>query len=253
MALDDDSKELLVINTHKGLFRYNRLPFGVASAPSIFQKIMDQMLAGLQGTVCYLDDIIVTGVNTTEHLDNLDKVFEKIKDYGFHINKTKCSFLQDSVEYLGFVVDKNGVHTSPSKIKAIVEMPNPINISQLRSFLGMVNHYAKFIPNLTDRLAPFYLLLKKDTKWEWNASCTEAFTSIKQSLTSPLVLTHYDPKIPLVLAADASSTGVGAVIYHRYPDGTEKAIAHASKTTYINREELCPNRKGSVGIGLWYP
>ncbi|CAF0711795.1 unnamed protein product [Adineta steineri] len=248
VALDDESKELLVINTHKGLFRYNRLPFGVASAPSIFQKIMDQMLAGLQGTVCYLDDIIVTGVNKMEHLDNLNKVLEKIKDFGFHINKSKCSFLQDSVEYLGFIVDKNGVHTSPSKTKAIVEMPYPTNISQLRSYLGMVNHYAKFIPNLTDRLAPFYLLLKKNTKWDWTSTCTQAFTAIKQSLIGPLVLTHYDPKIPLVLAADASNTGVGAVIYHRYSDGTEKAIAHASKTLTPTEKNYAQIEKEALAL-----
>lgn len=94
------------------------------------------MLTGLDGTVCYLDDIIVIGKNTSVHLENLNKVFERIKDYGFHINKNKCSFLQNSVECLGFIVDKTGVCTSPTKIKAIVDMPTPTNISQLRSFLG---------------------------------------------------------------------------------------------------------------------
>ena len=149
VQLDDDSKDLLVINTHKGLFRFNRLPFGIASAPSIFQKIMDQMIAGLDGTICYLDDIIVTGRNTMDHFNNLQKLFIRIRKYGFHLNKQKCSFLQDKVEYLGFIVDKHGIHSSPSKTSAIINMPRPSNISQLRSFLGMVNHYAKFIPKLT--------------------------------------------------------------------------------------------------------
>ena len=188
------------------------------------------MLSGLDGTVSYLDDIIVTGKNKFDHLHNLDMVFSRIKEYGFHINKSKCKFLQDSVEYLGFIVDKHGVHSSPSKIKAIIDMPKPTNISQLRSFLGMVNHYAKFIPKLTDRLIPFYSLLKKDTSWIWTSACDNAFKNIKKFLTSPLALTHYDPSLPLVLAADASNTGVGAVIYHRYPDGKEKTIVHVSKT-----------------------
>ncbi|CAF5206197.1 unnamed protein product, partial [Rotaria magnacalcarata] len=137
VELDEESKELVIINTHKGLFKFNRLPFGIASAPSIFQKIMDQMLSGLEGTVCYLDDIIITGKNEIDHLNNLNKVFSRIKEYGFHINQGKCSFLQNSVEYLGFIIDKFGIHTSPSKIKAIVNMPKPTNVSQLRSFLGM--------------------------------------------------------------------------------------------------------------------
>jgi transposase InsO family protein len=248
VKLDDESKQLMVINTHKGLFRYNRLPFGVASAPSIFQQIMDQMLAGLNGTVCYLDDIIITGKNMEDHLYNLHQVFERITEYGFRVNKNKCSFLQDQVEYLGFIVDKHGVHTSPSKTKAIVEMPKPNNLSQLRSFLGMVNHYGKFISKLTERLKPFYQLLKKDIPWTWTASCEQAFKSIKQILTSPIGLAHYDPTLPLVLAADASNAGVGAVIYHRYPDGTEKAIAHASKTLTSTEQNYAQIEKEALAL-----
>ena len=248
VELDDDSKELLVINTHKGLFRFNRLPFGVASAPSIFQKIMDQMLSGIDGTVCYLDDIIVTGKNTMDHLNNLSRVFARIKDYGFHINKRKCLFLQDHIEYLGFIVNKNGVHASPSKIKSIIKMPKPTNFSQLRSFLGMVNHYVKFIPKLSDRLLPFYSLLKKNSSWGWNASCDQAFMSVKKVLASPLALTHYDPSLPIVLAADASNSGIGAVIYHRYPDGTEKAIAHASKTLTSTERNYAQIEKEALAI-----
>ncbi|CAF2039059.1 unnamed protein product [Rotaria magnacalcarata] len=248
VELDDTSKELLVINTHKGLFRYNRLPFGVASAPSIFQEIMNKMLSGLEATVCYLDDIIITGKNKIDHLNNLSKVFARIKDYGFHINKNKCKFLQNHVEYLGFIVDKNGVHTSPSKTQAIINMPEPKNISQLRSFLGMVNHYAKFIPQLSHRLLPLYSLLKKDTQWNWNADCDKNFRNIKQNLISPIVLTHYDPSLPLVLAADASSAGVGAVLYHRYPDGSEKVIAHASKTLTTTERNYAQIEKEALAL-----
>ena len=85
--MDDVSKEIFVINTHKGLYKYNRLPFGIISAPSIFQKIMDQMLAGLEGTVAYLDDMIVTGRTESEHLTNLQNVFDRIHDYGFKTNQ----------------------------------------------------------------------------------------------------------------------------------------------------------------------
>lgn len=230
VPLDESSKSLLVINTHKGLFRFNRLPFGVSSAPSIFQKLMDQIFSGVAGVVCYLDDIIVTGSTYIDHLRNLSIVFARIQTFGFRVNKTKCAFLKHQVEYLGFVVDKHGVRTSPSKTKAIADMPKPTNLPQLRSFLGMVNHYAKFIPHLSDRLRPFYALLKKDVSWSWTSQCDSVFKSIKNTLVSPLALTHYDPSLPLVLAADASNSGVGAVLYHRYDDGVEKVIAHASKS-----------------------
>ncbi len=105
----------------------------------------------------------------------------------------------------------------------------------------MVKYYAKFIPQLSDQLVAFYSLLKKDTPWKWTLLCDKTFKNIKQFLTSLLALTHYDPSVPLILAVDASKTGVGAVIYHRYLDGTEKAIAHASKTTYSNGKSLCVN------------
>ncbi|CAF1610778.1 unnamed protein product [Adineta ricciae] len=148
VPMEETSKNTLVINTHKGLYRYNRLPFGIASAPSIFQKLVDTMLSGLYGTVAYLDDIIVTGCSELGHLKNFLNAFARIQDFGFKINKQKCSFLQSEVEYLGFVVNSDGIHTSTSKTAAIREMPQPSNVSQLKSFLGMVNHYAKFIPHL---------------------------------------------------------------------------------------------------------
>ncbi|CAF4178451.1 unnamed protein product [Rotaria sordida] len=248
VQLDDDSKELLVINTHKGLFRFNRLPFGIASAPSIFQKIMDQMIAGLDGTICYLDDIIVTGKNTIDHLNNLQQLFIRIREYGFHLNKQKCSFLQNQVEYLGYIVDKHGIHSSPSKTTAIIKMPRPGNISQLRSFLGMVNHYAKFIPKLTERLFPLYELLKMNKPWNWTYQCENAFKSIKEILISPMALVHYDPALPLVMAADASNVGVGAVIFHRYPNGSEKVIAHASKTLTPTEKKYSQIEKEALAL-----
>lgn len=238
-----------MVNTHKGLFRYNQVPFGVVSAPSIFQQMMDQMLVDIQGTVCYLDDIIITGKNQDEHWHNLEQVFQRIKEYGFRVNKAKCKFLQDLAEYLGYLVDKDRLHTAPWKVKAIIEMLKPSGMSQLRSYLGMVNHYAKFISNLTDRLRPFYELLRKDARWEWNSACDRAaFNEIKNILSSPLALMHYDPSLPLVLAADASNAGVGALIYHRYPNETEKAIAHVSKTLTATEQDYSQIEKEALGI-----
>ncbi|CAF1460993.1 unnamed protein product [Adineta ricciae] len=248
VPMDETSKNILVINTHKGLYRYNRLPFGIASAPSIFQKLMDTMLSGLDGTVAYLDDIIVTGCSELDHLKNLKNVFARIQDFGFKINKQKCSFLQSEVEYLGFVVNSDGIHTSTSKTVAIREMPQPSNVSQLKSFLGMVNHYAKFIPHLASQLTPLYALLKQDVRWHWNADCSKVFVDIKNKLSSSLTLTHYDPKEKLVLATDASSYGLGAVIYHRFANGNEKPIAYASKTLTKTEAGYAQIEKEALGI-----
>lgn len=235
MHVDEESRELLTINTHKGLFRYCRLPFGITSAPALFQRAMDQILSGLQGVQCYLDDILCTGANDEEHLCNLDATLQRLREYGLRVRKEKCEFLKPSVEYLGHVIDAKGLHTSPAKITAIVDAPPPENVSQLRSFLGLLNYYGRFIPNLASLLQPLHELLCQDKKWKWTSDCQKAFQSAKNALTTSEVLTHFNPSLPIQLACDASPYGVGAVISHVFPNGEERPIAFASRT--LNKAE----------------
>ena len=177
-----------------------------------------------------MDDTLVTGCTDEEHLQNLTAVFESIKRHGLRIKLSKCKFFQESVEYLGNVVSKEGIHTSERKIKAITSVPPPTDVSKLRSFLGMVNHYGKFVKSLTDLSAPLNKLLRRDEPWNWTDECQTSFLKIKDALTSTDVLAHYDPKLPVGLACDASSIGVGAVLFHKYSDGSERPIAYASKS-----------------------
>ena len=142
----------------------------------------------------------------------------------------KCQFLQPAVEYLGHRVDAEGIHTAEGKKIAILQAPQPQNLQQLRSFLGLLNYYGKFVPNLATLLQPLHRLLRHEVKWKWDTMCTRTFEAAKQALSSSRVLVHYNPKYPLVLAGDASAYGLGAVISHRFPDGTERPIAFASRT-----------------------
>ena len=166
VQLDEHSRELVAINTHKDLFQYTRLPFGVSAAPAIFQRCMENLLQGCQGVSVYLDDILVTGSIVEDHLTNLDKVLSTMTKAGLTLNQTKCKFLLPSVEYLGHVIYQHGVHHSQEMVKAIKEAPEPHNISELRSFLGIINYYARFLPNLSTKLTPLYNLLQKEFKWE---------------------------------------------------------------------------------------
>ena len=181
LELDDESRNFMVITTHLGLYQNTRLPFGIAAAPAIFQQTMETMLQRLSGVVCYLDDIIVTGKSDAEYLQNLEQVLAKIQEYGFQVRKEKCSFMQDSVQYLGHVVDKNGINVSPKKIKGIVEMSKPRNQHQLCSFLEIVNHCGKFLCNLSDLCIPFNKLLQKEQPWSWTNSCQDVFDRIKNN------------------------------------------------------------------------
>lgn len=230
VSLDEESQKYVVITTQKRLYKYIRLPFGVSSAPAIFQGVMDTILAGIPGVICYMDDILSTGTNREEHLKHLEEVFRRLEKHGLRLKLDKCKFLQKSVIYLGHVIDADGRHTCPAKVEAITEAPTPTNVKELCSFLGLINYYRKFSPNLASHLEPLNALLRKGAKWKWSDSCSQAFSTAKEFLTSAPVLAHYDPSLPMKMAADASVYGVGAVISHVYPNGEEKPIAYASRT-----------------------
>jgi hypothetical protein len=134
------------------------------------------------------------------------------------------------VEYLGHKVDAEGLHTVDAKVEAIREAPAPANVSELKAYLGMLNYYGKFLPNLSTTLAPLHKLLCKEVKWKWGQTQSEAFLESKKLLHSSRVLVHYDPGKELVLACDASPYGVGAVLSHRQKDGTDKPISYASRS-----------------------
>ncbi|XP_055344840.1 uncharacterized protein K02A2.6-like [Paramacrobiotus metropolitanus] len=248
VPLDEASRELVAINTHRGLYRYTRLPFGVAAAPSIFQQMMEELLNGIPYVAVYMDDIIITGRTRREHLANLAEVAERMNRQGFTLKQQKCNFLQLSVEYLGFVVDRNGRHVSETKIRAIMEMPAPVDVAQVRSFLGMINHYGKFIHQLATKTYCLNALLKVDVKWEWSGECDGAFRSLKAELAQATMLVHYDPAKPLILAADASQYGIGAVISHRGPSGEDQPIAHASKTLTQTEQRYAQIEKEALAL-----
>ena len=154
MLLEEESRKLVTINTHLGLFRYCRLPFGIASALAIFQRAMDTLLQGIPHVICYIDDVLVTGLTEEEHLQNLVQVLHKLQEQGMRLKREKCAFFQKEVEYLGYRINADGVHTAPSKLQAIQQAPAPRNVTELRAFLGLLNYYGKFIPNLSTMIHP---------------------------------------------------------------------------------------------------
>ena len=237
LPLEEESKQYVTINTHRGLYRYTRMPFGIASAPAIFQRLMDTVLQGIPNVMCYIDDILVTGKDDEDHLRNLAAVLSRLQDQGFGLCKEKCSFLVDSVDYLGHRINAEGLHAHPDKVAAVVNAPEPRNVSELRALLGMVNYYRKFIANLSSLLQPLNSLLQANKPWKWTDKATKAFIAAKKAIATTGVLAHYDPKQPLTLAGDASGYGIGAVISHTLPDGSEKPIAFASRS-------LSPSERG---------
>ena len=136
LVLEDSSKQYTAINTHCGLFQYNRLPFGVSSAPGIFQRAMDNLLQGMTYVAAYMDDILVTGASEEEHLQNLDTVLQKLETAGVRLKKSKCLLMSPEVEYLGHKISSEGLHPTPEKVKGIQEAPKPQSVTELNPFLG---------------------------------------------------------------------------------------------------------------------
>nr|CDJ98236.1 RNA-directed DNA polymerase (reverse transcriptase) domain containing protein [Haemonchus contortus] len=187
---------------------------------------MDTILAGLPGVVAYLDDVIVVGGTEEEHRRNLHTAFRRIAESGLHVRMEKCRFATSSINYLGYIIDKHGRRPDPKKIEAITKMPVPQDISRLRSFLGLLSYYGTFIKEMRSLRAPLDALLAKNAKFNWTKECNVSFNRAKSILSSD----HYDPSQEIIVAGDASNYGVGAVISHRYADGSEKAVAHAFRS-----------------------
>ncbi|XP_062713307.1 uncharacterized protein K02A2.6-like [Aedes albopictus] len=230
VEVDDDSKQLLTINTHRGLFRFNRLAPGVKSAPGAFQQLMNSMIADLEGVESFLDDVLVFSKTQEEHHKYLTALFQRLQAFGFVLREEKCNLLQLQIKYLAHIVDADGLHPDPSKVEAIVKMPPPKDVTGLRSFLGAVNFYGKFVQEMHQLRRPLDALLKKDAKFTWSPECQKSFERFKEVLQSDLLLTHYDPALEIIVAADASQYGIGACLLHRFPDGSLKAVAHASRS-----------------------
>ncbi|XP_055526910.1 uncharacterized protein K02A2.6-like [Wyeomyia smithii] len=248
VEVDDESKQLLTINTHRGLYRFNRLAPGVKSAPGAFQQLMNGMIADLDGVESFLDDIFVYSRTELEHHRRLTAPFKRLEEYGFHLREEKCSILQRQIKYLGHIVDANGLRPDPAKVEAISKMPAPTDVTSLRSFLGAVNFYSKFVRQMHQLRHPLDALLKKDVRFHWSSTCQLSFEKIKQMLQSDLLLTHYDPNLDIIIAADASKTGIGAVALHRFPDGSMKAIAHASRS--LTQAEVGYSQVEKEGLAL---
>jgi len=247
VELEESSKCYLTINTHMGLYRYNKLPFGVSSAPAIFQSIMDQMLHGLPGVLCRADDVLVA-TGDEEHLGALRGALDQLNKHNVYLNKAKCVFAKPSVEYMGHQVDSEGLHPVAEKVQAVVDAPSPTNVSELRSYLGLLNYYHRFLrANMSTILHPLHDLLKAGVTWKWTSECEAAFVRSKEILVDSELVVHYDSNKPLKLACDSSQYGVGAVISHVI-NGEERPIAFASRTLSESEKNYAQVEKEALGL-----
>ena len=212
IKLDEKSSELLTFNTPFGRYQYLRMPFGINSAPEIFQKRMTQAFDDLSGVKTIADDILVWVRNKAEHNHRFEQVLERSRKVGLKLNRSKMKIMTPEVPYIGHVLTSYGLKPDPSKVRAVKEMPSPADKPALLRFLGMVNYISKFIPNLANLTQPLRELLHKEVEWHWSERQEKAFQAIKEKLTSDATLQYYDVEKPLTVSVDASSYGLGACL-----------------------------------------
>jgi len=248
VPVEESCRKFLVINTHRGLYRYNVLPMGIASSPAIFQEMMDTMLRDVPMCGSYVDDTILSAKDDSRHLQNLRKAFQKMREWNFRLSRAKSVFMKSQVEFLGQIICHDGIRTHPKNVEAITSMSQPRDCSQVKSFLGLVNFYAKFVPNLSQSCEPLYKLTRDNVQFKWTKECESAFQDVKHAISSAPVLAHFQQSLPVGLSCDASSVGLGVVLFHKYPDGSERPIAFASKTLSSSERNYSQIEKEGLSI-----
>ncbi len=224
---------------HKSAFVTNRahyewcsMPFGLKTAPAIFQRILSSILKRRnlsQFTVNYLDDILVFSRSFKDHIKHIQLLISAIYEEGFRFNFQKCSFATQSIQYLGHIIGPDSIRPLDDNLVAIRSFPSPTSRKHVRQLLGKVNFYRKFIPDAITILEPLYNLLRKNVPFLWSAACQASFDQVKTLLTSAPILAVFDHTKPISIYTDASGVGIGAVLKQKQDDGVEKPVAYFSK------------------------
>ena len=230
LELHPDSRDVTAFITHEGLMRFKRVPFGLVSAGSAFQRLLDDLLSDVPGCGHYLDDILVSGSSQAEHDQRLRTVLDRLRAAKVTVNHAKSSFSVAEVDYCGHHMTAAGVTPTTASVQAVAEAPQPESAKELRSFLGLTGWFSRFIDNYAEVVRPMADLLKKNTPFNWTTSVEQSFQRVKQLVSNSPMLKPFREDLPTVVTSDASDRGAGAVLSQVQPDGSEQPVAFWSRT-----------------------
>ena len=246
LVLDEKSRYITTFSTHIGLWRYKRLNFGISSASEVFQSVIEHVI---DGAMNISDDIIVFGKNVFDHDKALKMVFERLKKYGLTLNKPKCEFNKQKIDYFGMMFSERGMEPSPDKVKAVVNMGVPKTKEEVQSLLGMLNYSSRFIPNYSTVAEPLRRLTHKGQDFVWNDEQQKAFDSLKQSLSNKPAVRYFDVNKQTELVVDASPVGLGAILIQR-DSSRSNVIAYGSRSLTQTEQRYSQIEREALAI-VW--
>ncbi|KAL0319739.1 UNVERIFIED_CONTAM: Polyprotein P3 [Sesamum radiatum] len=238
-------EKLMVFRTPKGIYCYKVMPFGLKNTGATYQRAMQRIFDDIlhKDVECYVDDLVVKSKKREDHLYDLGKVFERLRRYQVKMNPSKYAFGVTSEKLFGFIIYQRGIAIEQTKIDAILRMPEPRNIHELKSLQGKLSYLRRFISNLASRCQSFSRLINKDVPFEWDEACDKAFKSIKSYLMKPPVLVAPVYGCPFILYVAAHERSVGILLAQKNVEGNKNALYYLSRTMTPNDLKYSPTEK----------
>lgn len=252
IPMEETSKQYTAFTVpNRGLFQFTRMPFGLHNAPATWQRLIDHVLGPeLEPFVfVYLDDVIICTSSFDQHIEVLENVLRRLREAGLTLSPDKCNFCKSELKYLGYVVNSKGLLVDPQKVDAILRIPVPKSVSEVRRIMGMASWYRRFIPNFSSVIAPLSSLLRKNHKFFWDEFCDTALTTIKDYLVSAPILTCPDFTIPFTVQTDASGFGIAGVLSQTV-DGNEHVICYISRSLTKQEQNFSVTERECLAV-LW--
>ena len=250
VPLTQRAREISAFVTPSGLYQYKVMPFGMKNAPATFQRMVNKLVRDIDGCEGYIDDVVIFSDNWSDHIRQIERFFQIMREAKLTINLMKSEFGKATVKCLGHIVGQGQVRPLDAKIQTIVKFPIPTSRKELARFLGMAGYYRNFCLNFSDIAAPLTNLLSKKVKFVWTDDCQMAFDKVKLLLQKSPVLKSPDYEKPFKLIIDSSDVGTGSVLVQEASDGLDHPVSYFSKKFLKYQKNYSVVEKETLGLVL---
>lgn len=240
ILISPESQDKTAFVTPDGQYQFKRMPFGLTNAPSVFQRMMNRILANVKSksVLVYMDNVLISARSIAEGLELLEEVLKLIGESGLTLNLNKCNFFCKKIDFLEFEIDENGIRPGNRKIMAVSNFPVPKNVNKVRQFIGLTGFFRRFVKHFAITARPLTDLLKVKTEWKWTEEHTKAFNVLKERLIERPVMAVYDDKFETELHTDASKLGIAGILMQRNAEGIIRPVAYYSRKTTKDEQKF---------------